>query len=345
MLAERSGAHGARIMGVAASPDGPPWRPSPTTDGPRLGRRATSPPARRSCDGSKRRRRHRVHAGRRPDRRRVGPQRQRLDHRRRAGRLRRCGRRRHLGHGGEPGRRLGSPPRAPTARWRSGRSTTSSSVEHRLGHSGVATDVAFSADGEILVTTSRNGEVRFWDRRERRVARRAVRRTGRPHRAGVAGRLRPGAITRLVRRARTARSGRPTSSIAAVACEIAEGVPDVRQRARYLGGERPSAAADAGVVTDEGIWQLVSPVKTRRRGFDDSQGHAFGRSRRRPRVVTNGSGPARARSGSDGSSARLVATDGQIAPAGSTWDVAGSAAAEPEGFAAFTSACSASPRR
>ena len=51
--------------------------------------------------------------------------------------------------------------------------------------------------------------------------------------------------------------------------------------------------------------------------------------------VTNGSGPTQARSGPDGSDARLVATDGHIAPAGSTSAAAGSAAAAPAGLAAY----------
>jgi WD40 repeat protein len=109
-------------------------------------------------------------------------------------------------------------------------------VDHRLGHSGVATDVAFSTDGETLVTTSRSGEVRLWDRRSGELL-------GQPF-ASEADRI--GEVWRLAydpRHARVWFAGkdgevRETDALdLEVGCQLAKGLPDVRQQQRFLGGE------------------------------------------------------------------------------------------------------------
>ena len=107
-----------------------------------------------------------------------------------------------------------------------------------MGHSGVATDVAYSADGETLVTTTRSGEVRLWDARSGELL-------GEPF-AAQADRI--GEVWRVAYDPDSSHiwfagedgKVRETDVLdAAVACEITEGVPDVRQRARYLDGEQP----------------------------------------------------------------------------------------------------------
>lgn len=112
-----------------------------------------------------------------------------------------------------------------------------SAVQHRLGHSGVATDVVFSADGETLITTSRAGEVRFWDRRSGQLL-------GEPYEADTDS---IGEVWRVAydpERSQVWFAGEDGDVRAIdaldleLACETAGDVLDLRQRERYLGGER-----------------------------------------------------------------------------------------------------------
>ena len=113
-------------------------------------------------------------------------------------------------------------------------------VEHRLGHSGVATDAAYSADGETVITTTRSGELRLWDAQSGDCSA-----SRSPHRRIASGRFwrvayDPGSSH--IWFAGEDGKVRETDVLdAAVACEITKGVPDVRQRARYLDGEQPVA--------------------------------------------------------------------------------------------------------
>ena len=109
-------------------------------------------------------------------------------------------------------------------------------VLQRIGLSGVATDVAFSNDGETLVTTSKPGAVRFWDRRTGQLL-------GEPFKADSA---KIGEVWRVASdptRTKVWFAGKDkiVRSIDAldlkVACQAAGHVLDLRQRERYLGGE------------------------------------------------------------------------------------------------------------
>ena len=113
-------------------------------------------------------------------------------------------------------------------------------VDHRLGHSGPAADVAYSADGETVVTTTQLGEVRLWDAESGELL-------GEPF-AAQADRI--GKIWRVAFHSGSSHiwfagdDGKVRESDvldAAAACEITEGVPDARQRDRYLDGEEPVA--------------------------------------------------------------------------------------------------------
>ncbi len=113
-------------------------------------------------------------------------------------------------------------------------------VEHRLGHAGVATDVVFSADGATLITTTRSGGIRLWDRSTGELLGEPLatsaaeigelwRLASTPERshiwfAGADGKVRESDLLDLT-----------------VACQLSQGIPDARQRARFLGGERTVA--------------------------------------------------------------------------------------------------------
>jgi WD40 repeat protein len=109
-------------------------------------------------------------------------------------------------------------------------------VEHRLGHSGVATDVAFSADSETLVSTSRSGEVRYWDSRSGELLGEPF--ASRADRIGEVWRLAFGPKHSHVWFAGHDGDLREGDALdLTVACRLARGLPDQRQRDRFLGGE------------------------------------------------------------------------------------------------------------
>jgi WD40 repeat protein len=110
------------------------------------------------------------------------------------------------------------------------------SVEHRLGHSGVATDVAFSADSQTLVTTSRSGELRFWDRGTGELLGEPFARAA--TRIGEVWRLAYDPLHSHVWFAGGDGDVRETDVLDLQAgCRLAAGLLDLRQRERFLGGE------------------------------------------------------------------------------------------------------------
>ena len=205
-------------------------------------------------------------------------------------------------------------------------------VEHRLGHSGVATDVAYSGDGQTVVTTTQSGEVRLWDARSGELL-------GEPFAAQAdrIGEIGESPTTRTAPTSgspgRTAGSGRPTSSTPRWPARSPRVSPTSANGRGTSTASSRSPAADADGGSGDAGWQLLSPQSGR--GFDDWQGHALCRARWRPRVRHE-------RIGTDTGAIRTrwfrrasVATDGHIAPPGSASAAVGSAAAAPGGLAAY----------
>ena len=109
-------------------------------------------------------------------------------------------------------------------------------AQHRLGHSGVATDVVFSADADSLITTSRDGEVRYWDRRSGQLL-------GQPYAdTDAIGEVWRAAYDPARSRLWFAGQDGAVRAVDALdrrlACDLAGTVLDPRHRQRFLGGQQ-----------------------------------------------------------------------------------------------------------